>query len=256
MVKIRLRRVGAKKQPSYRIVVADSRSPRDGRFIENIGHYNPRTDPPTVVIKQDRAIYWLSVGAQPSDAVARFFRKLELPDKVKQVHKGSKIEDLVSEPEAAAPPVKAKAKTEAKAEPKTKTEAKAAEAAEKLEEAKEVSTEAPAELAMEAEEAVTEVIEEVSEEAAEAADEAADEATETAEETVEAAQEAVEDAQIAVLDLSTRVVNALEAAEIATVSQLQALRKQGSDALTAISGIGAKAAEEIEEKLDAYGGGG
>ncbi len=71
MVKIRLRRVGAKKQPSYRIVVADSRSPRDGRFIENIGHYNPRTDPPTVVIKEDRALYWLSIGAQPTEAVER-----------------------------------------------------------------------------------------------------------------------------------------------------------------------------------------
>ena len=76
MVKIRLRRVGAKKQPSYRVVVTDSRAPRDGRFIETIGHYNPRTDPPTVVIKEDRALYWLSVGAQPSDAVARFLEKL------------------------------------------------------------------------------------------------------------------------------------------------------------------------------------
>ena len=70
-VRIRLRRTGGKKQPSYRVVVADSRSPRDGRFIENIGHYNPRTDPATVEIDQERARYWLSQGAQPSDAVAR-----------------------------------------------------------------------------------------------------------------------------------------------------------------------------------------
>ena len=71
MVSIRLRRVGAKKQPSYRIVVADKKSPRDGRFIENIGHFNPRTEPETVVLDNERALYWLSVGAQPSDAVRR-----------------------------------------------------------------------------------------------------------------------------------------------------------------------------------------
>ena len=74
-VRIRLRRTGAKKQASYRVVVADSRSPRDGRFIENIGHYNPRTDPPTFEINEERARYWLSQGAQPTDAVARLLEK-------------------------------------------------------------------------------------------------------------------------------------------------------------------------------------
>lgn len=74
MVRIRLRRVGAKKQPSYRIVVADKDAPRDGRFIENIGHYNPRTEPETVELDADRALYWLSVGAQPSEAVARLLK--------------------------------------------------------------------------------------------------------------------------------------------------------------------------------------
>lgn len=75
MVKIRLRRVGAKKQPSYRIVVTDSRAPRDGAYIEAIGFYNPRTEPETVQIQEDRALYWLSVGAQPTDAVARLLEK-------------------------------------------------------------------------------------------------------------------------------------------------------------------------------------
>jgi len=75
MVKIRLRRVGAKKQPSYRIVVADSRAPRDGKFIESIGQYNPRTDPETVVVDAERASYWLGQGAQPTNAVARLLRK-------------------------------------------------------------------------------------------------------------------------------------------------------------------------------------
>jgi small subunit ribosomal protein S16 len=75
-VKIRLRRTGGKKQPSYRVVVADARSARDGGFIENIGNYNPRTDPPTYVIDEARARYWLSQGAQPTDAVARLLEKL------------------------------------------------------------------------------------------------------------------------------------------------------------------------------------
>ena len=81
MVKIRLRQVGSKKQLSYRVVVADARSPRDGRFIENIGHYNPRTDPPTVEIDEDRARYWLSHGAQPTDAVHRMLKKLGILEK-------------------------------------------------------------------------------------------------------------------------------------------------------------------------------
>ena len=76
MVRIRLFRVGAKKQPSYRVVVSDQRSPRDGRFIEIIGHYNPRTEPPTEVIQEGRALYWLSKGAQPSDAVLRMLKHL------------------------------------------------------------------------------------------------------------------------------------------------------------------------------------
>ena len=75
MVKIRLRRVGGKKQPSYRVVITDSRSPRDGRFIEIIGHYDPRTDPPTMTVDEERARYWLSEGAQPTDAVRRSLEK-------------------------------------------------------------------------------------------------------------------------------------------------------------------------------------
>jgi small subunit ribosomal protein S16 len=73
-VRIRLTRVGATKQPSYRLVVADSRNARDGRSIETIGHYNPRTDPVEVSIDAEKAKKWLSVGAQPSDTVARLFR--------------------------------------------------------------------------------------------------------------------------------------------------------------------------------------
>ncbi len=71
MLRIRLRRVGKKGSPSYRIVVADSAAPRDGAYVEWIGQYNPMVDPPAVVLKEDRAIEWLSRGAQPSDAVKR-----------------------------------------------------------------------------------------------------------------------------------------------------------------------------------------
>ena len=75
-VRIRLTRVGAKKQPSYRVVVADSRSARDSRSIETLGHYNPRTDPVELNIDADKAKAWLAKGALPSDTVARLFRNV------------------------------------------------------------------------------------------------------------------------------------------------------------------------------------
>ncbi|MFH1086839.1 MAG: 30S ribosomal protein S16 [Chloroflexota bacterium] len=76
MVKIRLSRVGAIHQPSYRVVIADQRAPRNGRFIEIIGNFNPRTEPETVVLNAERARYWLAQGAQPTPAVARLLTKL------------------------------------------------------------------------------------------------------------------------------------------------------------------------------------
>jgi small subunit ribosomal protein S16 len=74
MVKIRLMRVGKKKQPSYRVVVADSRSPRDGRIIEAIGHYHPRQEPSEISIDGDRAVHWLQRGAQPSGQVRKLLQ--------------------------------------------------------------------------------------------------------------------------------------------------------------------------------------
>jgi small subunit ribosomal protein S16 len=74
MVRIRLMRVGKRKQPSYRVVVADSRSPRDGRIIESIGHYQPRREPSLVEIDSDRAVHWLQRGAQPSDTVRKLLQ--------------------------------------------------------------------------------------------------------------------------------------------------------------------------------------
>lgn len=75
MVKIRLRRMGAKKAPFYRIVVADSRSPRDGRFIEEIGYYNPLTNPAEVKVDADKAKDWIAKGAQPTDTVKALLKK-------------------------------------------------------------------------------------------------------------------------------------------------------------------------------------
>jgi small subunit ribosomal protein S16 len=74
MVKIRLKRMGATKRPFYRVVVADSRSPRDGRFIENIGKYHPLEDPSLIEIDADRALYWLSKGAQPTAQVENLLK--------------------------------------------------------------------------------------------------------------------------------------------------------------------------------------
>lgn len=74
-VKIRLRRMGAKKSPFYRVVVADSRSPRDGRFIETLGHYDSTKEPAVIQIDEDKAIDWLQKGAQPTDTVKALFSK-------------------------------------------------------------------------------------------------------------------------------------------------------------------------------------
>ena len=84
MVKIRLRRTGAKKKPSYRVVVADSRAPRDGAFISIIGHYNPLTDPENIVVDEGKALAWLRQGAQPTATVARLLSKLGIIDKFKK----------------------------------------------------------------------------------------------------------------------------------------------------------------------------
>jgi len=74
-VRIRLKRIGAKKKPYYRIVVADSNSPRDGRFIEEIGYYNPNTDPNTVVVNEEKVQKWISEGAKPSERVKTLLSK-------------------------------------------------------------------------------------------------------------------------------------------------------------------------------------
>ncbi|MBC6935913.1 MAG: 30S ribosomal protein S16 [Chloroflexi bacterium] len=101
MVRIRLRRVGLKKQPSYRIVVVNQRTARSGEYIENIGHHNPRTEPSTDVLDEERALYWLSVGAQPSDAVSSIMRRTGTLERFERMRKGEALETLLQEAAAA-----------------------------------------------------------------------------------------------------------------------------------------------------------
>lgn len=89
MLKIRLRRIGAKKKPSYRLVVADVRAPRDGAFIDILGHYDPLTDPETIVVKEEKALHWLQQGAKPTDTTARLLDKAGILEKFKLVKEKS-----------------------------------------------------------------------------------------------------------------------------------------------------------------------
>jgi len=117
MVKIRLRRTGTKSRPSYRIVVADSRAPRDGAFINIIGHYNPLTDPETVVIDEEKARYWLGQGAQPTATAARLLSKVGVIEESAARKEKIKV-DIVAKPKAS----KKKAKAGVTEEPKASKE--------------------------------------------------------------------------------------------------------------------------------------
>lgn len=94
--------MGSRHQPSYRIVVADKEAPRDGAFIEIIGTYNPRTNPETVKVAEDRALYWMKVGAQPSDSVAQLFRKTGTIARYERLMKGEAPDVLLAEAAAQA----------------------------------------------------------------------------------------------------------------------------------------------------------
>ena len=124
MVKIRLRRTGTKKKPSYRVVVTDSRMPRDGRFIEIIGHYNPRTEPVTVQIHEDRVLHWLSVGAQPTDTVNSLLKNSGTLERFARLKAGEDMEKLLAEAQ------KTRQKNQAQASASEEKAEKAAPAAE------------------------------------------------------------------------------------------------------------------------------
>ena len=97
MVRIRLRRTGLRGQPSYRIVVADKESPRDGRFLEIVGFYNPRTEPGTLEIKEDRVYEWMNKGALPTESVAQLFKTSGVSERYERLKKGESAEILLEE---------------------------------------------------------------------------------------------------------------------------------------------------------------
>lgn len=108
MVRIRLRRVGSTHQPSYRIVAADREAPRDGRYLEILGFYNPRTEPATLEVKEDRVYDWMSKGAQPSDSVVQLFKKCGLLERYERFKKGEALDVLLAEAANARPVVNPK----------------------------------------------------------------------------------------------------------------------------------------------------
>jgi small subunit ribosomal protein S16 len=102
MVRIRLRQVGGRNQASFRIVAADRESPRNGRFIEILGYYNPRTQPATIQLKEDRIYQWMSKGAQPSDSASALFKTTGLDARYERFKTGDKIETLLAEAQESA----------------------------------------------------------------------------------------------------------------------------------------------------------
>jgi small subunit ribosomal protein S16 len=127
LLRIRLTRVGKKKQPAYRLIVTDSRSPRDGAFLKIIGHYNPLTEPVTLVVKEDEAVHWLEKGAQPSETAAKLLTRIGVMERAgrapvryvgKDVPAAPKKEaKAVAEPKAAPAPPEPKAAQPKAAEP-------------------------------------------------------------------------------------------------------------------------------------------
>jgi small subunit ribosomal protein S16 len=97
MVRLRLRRIGLKGQPTYRIIAADKESPRDGRFLEILGVYNPRTNPATIHIKEDRVFHWMKNGALPTESVAQIFKSSGTQARFDRFKKGEAVEALVAE---------------------------------------------------------------------------------------------------------------------------------------------------------------
>ena len=101
MVRLRLRRIGLKGQPTYRVVAADKESPRDGRFLEILGFYNPRTQPATIHLKEDRVYHWMKNGALPTESVEQVFKSAGVMDRWERFKKGEAVDVLVKEAEQA-----------------------------------------------------------------------------------------------------------------------------------------------------------
>jgi small subunit ribosomal protein S16 len=211
MVRIRLRKVGLKNQPSYRIVAADKESPRDGRFLENLGHYNPRTEPATVKVDEARLFHWLNHGAQPSDSVRKILTPIGTWDRWERFKAGEDLETLLEEANASIPDVDPRTrrddlavqrrpkKAEKKEKPPAEKEpaAKAEPAETEPAETEPAETEPVSEETPEEESAPTEAVAEATEpEAAEEAEDAEEETEEPAAELEDATSEETPEAGI------------------------------------------------------------
>jgi len=238
MVRLRLRRVGRKNQPSYRIVAASKESPRDGKFLEIVGFYNPRTNPETVTFKEDLIYKWLKNGAQPSDAVDRIFKTHKVWDRYERFKSGEDLEVLLKEAAEAA---------EARiVSPKTRFSAPTSKPIAVEPAVEEVAAEETA-----VEEAVEEVVEEVKEAVEETVEEAAEVVEETAEEVVEEAAEVVEEVKEAVKEAADSVEEEVEEAveEVAEVVE-EVAEKVVEEVVEEVTEAAEEAAPEEEAASD------
>lgn len=213
MLRIRLSRTGKIRQPSYRVVVAEKEDKRDGRIVENIGHYNPLPNPAEYKIKEDRALYWLSVGAQPTDAVRVLLEKQGTMGRLTRLHAGESLDTLVTEYTGVAPTA-AKTKDVAetvvdKAKDVVETVVdKAEEVADKAEDIAEAAVDkvqeaaeaVAAEAVADEAEAVVEKVEDAAEAVADKVEDVAEAAVDEAKDIVEAAADKVEEAVEAATD--------------------------------------------------------
>ena len=142
MLRIRLTRVGKKKQPAYRLIVTDSRSPRDGAFLKIIGHYNPLTEPVTLVVKEDEAVHWLEKGAQPSETAAKLLTRIGVMERAGRAPMRYAGKDVPAAPKKEAKPTPEPAVATKAAQPKA--EEPAATATEEAPEAEAAAQDAAA----------------------------------------------------------------------------------------------------------------
>jgi small subunit ribosomal protein S16 len=250
MVRIRLRRVGKKKQPSFRMVAADKESPRDGRFLENLGFYNPRTEPATIKLKEDRIFDWMSKGAQPSDAAQNVMRVAGTMERYERFKAGEDLQKLLEE--AAAGDAIRNISSKTRREPpvgKPKAKKPKAEAVEedKVEETKAEEPKAETK----AEEPKIEEKEEAKVEKS-PAEKKAPEEKKAEEEAKEAPATTSSRASVEKLELPANITGVLIEGGFKTIGKLAKQVESDPQPLLELSGIGPKTIETIKEKIKAF----
>jgi small subunit ribosomal protein S16 len=242
MVRIRLRKTGGRNQPSYRIVAADKRSPRDGRFLEILGHYNPRTEPATIDVKEDRLFDWLKKGADPSGSVVRVLKSIGTWDRWLRFKEGESLETLLEEATAEAEARQVDPRTKRQDFIRSKPSKKAAAKAE---------AEAEAGAPGEAEQAEEPEPPAASEEEAEAAAEPADGEKVADEEAADEEAETGEDGGVEESEASAEAPDEVEGQEAEAPASGDSEDEQAEDEeqeVAAEDGDGAGEAGEDEEK--------